>query len=136
MNKQSFKNWNSLNEQNLKDPSYVTSIQNQLLELGYKLPKFGADGKYGQETKSAVRDLQSDLMSKGYKLPKYGADGYWGSETELALKKFKRRKPNKKLTDPNIKEVKPKEITLEGGVKHTYTGNAARKSWPHERSYE
>jgi len=121
----SFKNWKSLNE-NLKDSSYVMNIQKQLLELGYKLPKYGADGKYGQETKSAVRDLQSDLMSKGYKLPKYGADGMWGSETELALKEFKKKKPSKKLADPNTKEVKPKEVTLEGGVKHTYSGNAAK----------
>jgi predicted chitinase len=96
MNIKSFRNWKSINEQNLRDSSYVTSIQNQLLELGYDLPKYGADGKYGPETKSAVIELQSYLMSKGYDLPKYGADGMWGSETELALEKFKSDSPDSK----------------------------------------
>lgn len=125
MNKQAFTNWKSLNEGNLKDSNYVKSIQNQLIQLGYALPKYGADGKYGAETKSAVVDLQSDLMAKGYKLPKYGADGYWGVETENALAEFKKKNPKALLKDPNKKKPEEKTVALEGGVKHTYTGNAA-----------
>jgi len=125
MSKQSFTNWQSLNESKLRDPNYVKGIQNQLISLGYELPKFGADGKYGQETKSAVRDLQADLISKGYSLPKYGADGYWGSETETALAQFKKKEPKGQLKDSNTKKVAPKTVTIEGDIKHTYTGNAA-----------
>lgn len=39
----------------------VKALQNDLLSLGYKLPKFGADGKMGNETRGAVLDFQNDL---------------------------------------------------------------------------
>jgi len=38
----------------------VEEIQKILLKLGYKLPKFGADGDYGNETKTAVKKFQED----------------------------------------------------------------------------
>jgi len=143
MNIRSFKNWKSINEQNLRDSSYVTSIQNQLLELGFDLPNYGADGKYGSETKSAVRELQSYLMSKGYDLPKYGADGMWGSETELALEKFRSdssdgkkntkgsilsrwnrwRKANNKMSSNNLNN----NVSITNGkISHNYSGVAAK----------
>lgn len=40
--------------------SKVTEIQKRLLELGYKLPKYGADGDYGTETEKAVKQFQKD----------------------------------------------------------------------------
>ena len=126
---QSFKNWKSINEQNLKDSSYVMSIQNQLLELGYSLPKYGADGKYGPETRSAVRDLQSDLMSKGYDLPKYGADGMWGSETELALEKFRSDSPDskKKANKNTLSNNLSNDVSITNGkISHNYSGIAAK----------
>lgn len=38
----------------------VKNLQNDLIQLGYKLPKYGADGQYGDETEQAVRRFQKD----------------------------------------------------------------------------
>ena len=38
----------------------VREMQEKLLALGYKLPRYGADGSYGNETKSAVEQFQRD----------------------------------------------------------------------------
>lgn len=35
-------------------------LQKRLLSLGYKLPKWGADGGFGDETVEAVKLFQSD----------------------------------------------------------------------------
>ena len=40
--------------------SYVTLLQTQLLNRGYKLPKYGADGSLGDETVAAVKQFQQD----------------------------------------------------------------------------
>lgn len=37
----------------------VTKLQNRLLKLGYELPRYGADGDYGNETYEAVKKYQS-----------------------------------------------------------------------------
>ena len=55
----------------------VRRLQTSLLELGYDLPKYGADGQYGQETESAVRQLQ---RASGVKV-----DGVYGEESHAAL---------------------------------------------------
>lgn len=39
----------------------ITTLQNDLLSLGYKLPKWGADGEMGNETRGAVLDFKRDL---------------------------------------------------------------------------
>ena len=38
----------------------VIDLQKKLMELGYDLPKYGADGDFGDETDSAVRAFQED----------------------------------------------------------------------------
>ncbi|MFD1604386.1 DUF4157 domain-containing protein [Flavobacterium artemisiae] len=38
----------------------VKKVQSGLMDLGYKLPKFGADGDFGSETRAAVINFQSD----------------------------------------------------------------------------
>ena len=38
----------------------VLRVQKALIDLGYELPKFGVDGRFGQETKSAVKKFQKD----------------------------------------------------------------------------
>lgn len=48
----------------------VAEIQNYLISLGYKLPKYGADGDYGAETEAAVKLYQQD---KGMAI-----SGKWG----------------------------------------------------------
>jgi hypothetical protein len=36
----------------------VSTIQNALIKLGFKLPKFGADGKFGPETQEVLKQFQ------------------------------------------------------------------------------
>ena len=38
----------------------VRKLQARLIELGYELPKYGADGEYGSETVAAVKAFQCD----------------------------------------------------------------------------
>ena len=40
--------------------AFVTDIQEALLAAGYKLPRFGADGKRGPETKAALTAMMKD----------------------------------------------------------------------------
>jgi len=56
----------------------VKSLQNALLSLNYELPRFGADGNYGDETKNAVKQFQEDH--------KLTIDGIAGPKTIGALK--------------------------------------------------
>ncbi|SES39208.1 peptidoglycan-binding protein [Salipaludibacillus aurantiacus] len=56
----------------------VRQLQKDLLELGYSLPSFGADGSYGNETVNAVRELQNN-----YNLT---VDGMAGPETLATIK--------------------------------------------------
>lgn len=39
---------------------YVKKLQKRLMELGYSLPKYGADGDFGNETIEAVKAFQKD----------------------------------------------------------------------------
>lgn len=39
---------------------YVTLLQTKLIQQGYSLPKWGADGSYGAETENAVKAFQRD----------------------------------------------------------------------------
>lgn len=57
----------------------VQHFQHQLMALGYRLPKYGADGKYGKETADAVRTFQSHC--------KLYADGIAGSVTQYCVAK-------------------------------------------------
>ena len=55
----------------------VRRLQQRLIELGYALPKYGADGEYGSETATAVKAFQLD---RGLE-----ADGIAGEATLAAL---------------------------------------------------
>lgn len=57
----------------------VRVLQRRLLDLGYSLPQFGADGSYGEETANAVRVLQA---SAGLSV-----DGIVGPDTRAALER-------------------------------------------------
>lgn len=55
----------------------VRQLQRHLLELGYDLPKYGADGDFGSETEGALKRLQQALGVQ--------ADGIYGEATHAAL---------------------------------------------------
>lgn len=56
---------------------YVAEIQEGLMDLGFQLPKFGADGDFGNETRNAVIDFQSKNQLE--------VDGIVGPQTISAL---------------------------------------------------
>lgn len=58
---------------------WVTILQNKLMLLGYQLPKYGADGDFGNETLNAVKQFQKD-----HKLTQ---DGVVGQKTWEAIDK-------------------------------------------------
>lgn len=58
---------------------YVKLLQTELLQRGYELPKYGADGDYGAETVKAVKQFQQDNGLT--------ADGICGPKTWEALEK-------------------------------------------------
>lgn len=55
----------------------VKELQEKLLELGYELPQYGADGDFGTETDSAVRAFQEDQQ--------LDVDGVVGVNTYAAI---------------------------------------------------
>jgi peptidoglycan hydrolase-like protein with peptidoglycan-binding domain len=64
----------------------VMEIQKMLMEAGYELPKYGVDGIYGNETRSAVMRFQED---KGL-----NPDGIVGPDTYNELLKTKDKTDN------------------------------------------
>ena len=77
---------------------YVKQLQEQLMSLGYELPKYGADGDYGAETIAAVKAFQTDNGLT--------ADGICGPKTWNELKAPEPPKPVKLYTAtiPNLTE--------------------------------
>ena len=55
----------------------VKAMQELLMQIGYKLPKYGADSEFGAETEAAVMAFQED---EGLK-----QDGKYGDQTHAAL---------------------------------------------------
>lgn len=53
------------------------ALQEFLLQLGYVLPKYGADGEFGSETETALKKFQAKVGIK--------QEGIYGSETHQAL---------------------------------------------------
>ena len=58
--------------------SKVTTLQKNLVLLGYKLPKYGADGDFGDETAKALKAFQSDHGLE--------VDGEYGPLSDAAMK--------------------------------------------------
>lgn len=72
-----FQHWNGSVIRNGEKGKHVKELQERLLALGYKLPRYGVDGVFGTETQKAVRQFQRDA---GIKI-----DGIPGPQTKKAL---------------------------------------------------
>lgn len=85
----------------------VGTLQNALIQSGFSLPKYGADGAYGSETRSVLQQIiiskgskytilvkwiQNRLKNLGYDIGSYGADGAFGNSTLSAVKKFQTKR--------------------------------------------
>ncbi|MED1742192.1 peptidoglycan-binding protein [Bacillus swezeyi] len=64
--------------------SKVKTLQKRLIAAGFSLPKYGADGSYGNETVQAVKSLQ--------KKAGIAVDGIYGPATEKALSAIEKKK--------------------------------------------
>lgn len=73
---------------------YVVECQNDLLQLGYDLSPYGADGKYGNKTVEAVKQFQRDHGLT--------VDGICGQKTWAALDAEVKPSPTTKLYTVHI----------------------------------
>ena len=100
----------------------VKKVQEALLALGFTLPKFGADGDYGSETRQAVRDFQTKAGLSGAQvdgivgpitlglLDRASRQGSVTTDTDAAEQDLKvTGKATSKLEDHLNKDGTPKE---------------------------
>src|SRR6185312_16261087 len=80
-----------------REGSGVKKIQTALIELGFQLPQFGIDGKYGDETSEAVKKYQGSKKLKPDEI-----DGRVGKQTIALLDSDL---PQKKTEDKNTSNV-------------------------------
>lgn len=107
-----------IKKENLNNAESVKKIQQALIDAGFPLPKFGVDGKFGDETKSAVREFQRQSG-----LDATGLDGDVGPITMSRLdSRFTGGSAQKteKTCDSGIKTV-----TIDVAVMKGATGNPA-----------
>ena len=83
--------------------SAVRKLQEKLLERGYKLPRYGADGDYGNETVAAVKAFQKDWGLK--------VDGIAGPETQKMLQSTETKEKLYTATVKGLTESQVKELT-------------------------
>lgn len=86
----------------------VADMQQKLVELGYMLPKFGVDGKFGPETEETVKLFQDHYMLNVKDTPQYG--GY----TEEMVKK---------LNDPANTNLEPEKNSAKSIKDNAKEGN-------------
>ena len=104
----------------------VKALQELMMQLGYDLPKYGADGKFGSETEAAVLDFQKDQEIL--------QDGKYGSETHAALMDAvaddDEGNKDEPETDPIPETPRPAGMTVvivsEGGKVNIRAGNGTQ----------
>ena len=89
----------------------VKELQKLLMKAGYKLPKYGADGDFGAETKEAVEAFQKD---NGLTV-----DGIVGKQTFAALEKYEEKKENVEASAP----AKTSKVVVTGGTVNVREAN-------------
>lgn len=89
-----------------KNANRVLQFQQAAIRDGYRFPRYGADGVWGDETAGVakkalvmngtrgqlVKLAQNLLIANGFKLPKYGVDGESGTETVGQIKEYQKKK--------------------------------------------
>ena len=92
--------------------SYVTLLQTKLIQLGYSLPRYGADGDFGAETLAAVKAFQNDagLTSDGV----VGKDTWDALEKPVAKYTVKLEHLSRSVADSLVKQYGG-VMTQEGG---------------------
>ena len=93
----------------------VRTLQGILMELGYKLPEYGTDGDYGEETTEAVRRLQADL--------RIGVDGHYGPITHAALMELLGERAAQDEDESDAAPAEPKQhVRVTGGTVYVRSG--------------
>lgn len=82
--------------------SYVTLLQTLLLNRGYQLPKYGADGDFGNETLAAVKQFQQDWGLT--------VDGIVGTKTWETLESSPERQKLYTVTIPHLTKEQAEEV--------------------------
>lgn len=82
--------------------SYVALLQTKLLNRGYRLPKYGADGSFGNETLAAVKQFQQDWG--------LNADGVVGEKTWAMLESSPERQKLYTVTIPHLTKEQAEEV--------------------------
>ena len=96
----------------------VRELQNNLIKLGYNLPKYGADGEFGAETYTALVAFQ--------KKAGIAADGEAGQETYKAIETAMNPAPqaNSVIVNPDVWTPVLGEVVKFKGAKHYMSANA------------
>lgn len=82
--------------------SYVTLLQTLLLNRGYSLPKYGADGDFGNETLAAVKQFQKDWGLE--------QDGVVGPKTWEILEGSQQKQKLYTVTIPHLTKQQAEEV--------------------------
>ena len=105
----------------------VKTLQELLLQLGFSLPKYGADGSFGTETLSALKAFQSRAGIK--------ADGIYGTKTHAALMaatadRDEALKPSEPEESEETPDTTGRKVTIScvSGTVNIRTGNGTQYS--------
>ncbi|MGN9865908.1 peptidoglycan recognition protein family protein [Bacillus swezeyi] len=107
--------------------SKVKALQKRLIAAGFSLPKYGADGSYGNETVQAVKSLQ--------KKAGIAVDGIYGPATEKALQAIEAKKKKSsyklpsdiyKVKNPMMKGTAVRQIQEALSALHFYPNRNAK----------
>lgn len=93
----------------------VRVLQNRLIALGYKLPKYGADGDFGRETEEALIRFQQDNALV--------ADGIAGEATYQAMDALEKANASDAEASAPAENGKTLYIASNGGVVNIRSGN-------------
>ena len=100
----------------------VKALQEFLLQLGYSLPRYGADGDFGGETETAIKRFQARAGLT--------QDGVYGSDTHKALMDaVADHDAGKEPTEPDeLSEASVKRVCIvcDGGTVNIRVGNGTQ----------